>query len=147
MKDPIVILGAARTPLGALRGLLSGIPAPKLGATAIAGTIKQTRLDAGGSVPFFRAGNELRELINKPISTPGAGRPERQNHMSDGAGHESVEACIGAAPNTESSKNRDAPGAGRCQHDVYRQPGIGQAGGRCDGTGCILIADSRQGFG
>ena len=46
------------------------------------------------AVPFFRAGKDLRELINKPISgpSPGAGRPERQNRMSDGAGHESAEA-------------------------------------------------------
>ncbi len=42
MADPIVITGAARTPLGAFRGALAGIPAPRLGATAIAGALRQS---------------------------------------------------------------------------------------------------------
>jgi acetyl-CoA C-acetyltransferase len=45
MSDSIVILGAARTPLGAFRGALAAIPAPKLGAAAIAGALAQAKLD------------------------------------------------------------------------------------------------------
>jgi acetyl-CoA C-acetyltransferase len=44
--DQIVIVGAARTPLGAFRGALAGIPAPRLGAVAIAGALKSSELTA-----------------------------------------------------------------------------------------------------
>ena len=44
--DPIVITGAARTPLGAFRGALAGIPAPRLGAAAIAGALKSSEVPA-----------------------------------------------------------------------------------------------------
>ena len=43
------------------------------------------------AVPFFKAGKELRERINKPISGPGAGRPAHQHRMIDGAAHKTVE--------------------------------------------------------
>ncbi len=46
MIDPVVITGAARTPLGAFRGALAGIPAPRLGAVAIAGALKSSELSA-----------------------------------------------------------------------------------------------------
>jgi acetyl-CoA C-acetyltransferase len=47
MTDPIVITAAARTPLGAFRGALAGIPAPRLGAAAIAGALRQADIPAG----------------------------------------------------------------------------------------------------
>ncbi len=50
MADPIVITGAARTPLGAFRGALAGTAAPRLGAAAIAGALGQ------GQVPAARIG-------------------------------------------------------------------------------------------
>ncbi len=43
MSD-IVILGATRTPLGAFQGTLAGVPAPRLGATAIRGALAQAGL-------------------------------------------------------------------------------------------------------
>jgi acetyl-CoA C-acetyltransferase len=46
MADAIVITGAARTPLGAFRGGLAGIPAPRLGAAAIAGALRQSEVPA-----------------------------------------------------------------------------------------------------
>jgi len=46
LADPIVITGAARTPLGAFRGALAGIPAPRLGAAAIEGAIRQSETPA-----------------------------------------------------------------------------------------------------
>ncbi len=47
MKSPkdIVIISYARTPIGSFNGTLSGIPAPKLGAIAIAGALKKINLD------------------------------------------------------------------------------------------------------
>ncbi len=46
MKSPqdIVIISYARTPIGSFNGTLSGIPAPKLGATAIAGALQKINL-------------------------------------------------------------------------------------------------------
>jgi acetyl-CoA C-acetyltransferase len=46
MADPIVITGATRTPLGAFRGALAGIPAPRLGAAAIAGALQRSEVPA-----------------------------------------------------------------------------------------------------
>ena len=40
--DPIVIVAAQRTPIGAFQGQLSGLAAPKLGAAAIAGAMQQS---------------------------------------------------------------------------------------------------------
>ena len=37
--DPIVITGAARTPMGSFQGSLTGLKAPELGAAAIAAAI------------------------------------------------------------------------------------------------------------
>jgi len=47
MKSPqdIVIISYARTPIGSFNGMLSGIPAPKLGAIAIKGALKKIDLD------------------------------------------------------------------------------------------------------
>jgi len=45
-SDPVVIVAAQRTPIGAFQGVLSGATAPDLGAAAIAGTIKDAGIDA-----------------------------------------------------------------------------------------------------
>jgi len=45
-SDPIVIVAARRTPLGAFQGALSGASAPDLGAAAIRGAIDASRIDA-----------------------------------------------------------------------------------------------------
>jgi acetyl-CoA C-acetyltransferase len=44
--NSVVILGAARTPLGAFQGALATVPAPRLGATAIRGALAQAKLPA-----------------------------------------------------------------------------------------------------
>jgi acetyl-CoA C-acetyltransferase len=41
----VVIVSVARTPIGSFMGTLSGIPAPKLGATAIKGALNKINLD------------------------------------------------------------------------------------------------------
>ena len=43
--ENVVILGAARTPIGKFGGSLSGVPAPTLGATAIRGVLERTGVD------------------------------------------------------------------------------------------------------
>jgi acetyl-CoA C-acetyltransferase len=45
-NDPVVIVAAKRTPIGAFQGVLSGASAPQLGATAIAGAIKDSGVDS-----------------------------------------------------------------------------------------------------
>ncbi|HFB67302.1 MAG TPA: acetyl-CoA C-acyltransferase [Aeromonadales bacterium] len=44
-NDPVVIVGAARTPLGGFAGSLSAVSAPNLGTVAIEGAIKHANLD------------------------------------------------------------------------------------------------------
>jgi acetyl-CoA C-acetyltransferase len=44
MKDPIVVIGAARTPLGGLLGSLAGVTAPALGAAAIRAGLERAKL-------------------------------------------------------------------------------------------------------
>jgi acetyl-CoA C-acetyltransferase len=45
-SDPVVIVAARRTPIGAFQGVLSGATAPDLGATAIAGAIADSGINA-----------------------------------------------------------------------------------------------------
>lgn len=45
-KDPIVIVSAARTPLGGFQGALKGVNAPELGAVAIKGALERSGLAA-----------------------------------------------------------------------------------------------------
>mgnify|MGYP001817847298 CR=1 FL=1 len=45
-SEPIVIVAAKRTPIGAFQGALSPVAAPDLGATAIAGAISDAGIDA-----------------------------------------------------------------------------------------------------
>ncbi|MBM08429.1 MAG: acetyl-CoA C-acyltransferase [Magnetovibrio sp.] len=45
-KDPIVIVGAARTPMGAFQGSLSNLEAPELGGHAIKGALRSARISS-----------------------------------------------------------------------------------------------------
>ena len=56
--DPIMICGAARTPLGAFQGAFSGVPATELGAAAIRAALTQAGL-APDSVEEVLMGNVL----------------------------------------------------------------------------------------
>lgn len=57
-QEPIMICGAARTPLGAFQGAFSGVSATELGATAIAGALADAGL-APGDVDEVLMGNVL----------------------------------------------------------------------------------------
>ena len=46
-SDPIVVVGAARTPLGGFLGELKDISAPALGAVAIRAALERAGLDGG----------------------------------------------------------------------------------------------------
>lgn len=46
MSDPVVIVGMARTPMGAFQGAFSSVSAPELGAAAIQAAVKESGIDA-----------------------------------------------------------------------------------------------------
>src|SRR5580692_10590356 len=67
--DPIVIVGAARTPIGAFQGDLSGLTAPELGAAAIRAAVARAGISA----------TEVEEVIFGCVLPAGQGQaPARQ---------------------------------------------------------------------
>src|SRR5271166_6268679 len=75
MKDDIVIVSAARTPVGAFNGALAGLPAHELGKVAIAETLKRAAV----------TGADVSEVILGQILTAGQGQnPARQASISAG---------------------------------------------------------------
>src|SRR5436305_3729866 len=72
MKE-IVILGAARTPIGSFLGTLSSLPAPKLGSVAIRCALEQSRLQPG-KIEQVIMGNVLQAAIGQaPARQAGIG--------------------------------------------------------------------------
>ena len=75
----VVIAGAARTPVGAFNGGLSGVPASFLGSVAIKEALSRSKVDP----------TEVDEAILGQILTAGAGQnPARQAAMGAGIPHE-----------------------------------------------------------
>ncbi|WP_110707328.1 acetyl-CoA C-acyltransferase [Salinicola sp. CR57] len=73
--DPIVIVGAKRTPMGAFQGALGGLACPQLGAAAIRGALEQARL----------APDSLDEMIMGCVLPAGQGQaPARQAALGAG---------------------------------------------------------------
>ena len=77
MSDPIVIAGAARTPIGGFQGALSGVSASELGGVAIAGALKRADL----------AASAVDELLMGCVLSAGQGQaPARQAGFAAGLG-------------------------------------------------------------
>jgi acetyl-CoA C-acetyltransferase len=75
MKDDIVIVSAARTPVGAFNGSLSGLPAHELGKVAIEAALKRAGVEGG----------RVSEVIMGQILTAGQGQnPARQASIAAG---------------------------------------------------------------
>jgi len=75
----VVIVSAARTPIGAFNGALAGVPAEKLGATAIRAALDRAGVEAGA----------VSEVVMGHVLTAGLGmNPARQASMSAGLGSE-----------------------------------------------------------
>jgi acetyl-CoA C-acetyltransferase len=75
MSDDIVIVSAARTPVGAFNGALGSLPAHDLGKVAIAEALKRAGVD----------GKEVSEVILGQILTAGQGQnPARQASINAG---------------------------------------------------------------
>ena len=74
-EDPIVITGAARTPLGGFQGNLAEVPAPQLGATAI-----DSAVDRSGITP-----ETVDEVLMGCVLPAGQGQaPARQAALGAG---------------------------------------------------------------
>ncbi|MBX9841366.1 MAG: acetyl-CoA C-acetyltransferase [Xanthobacteraceae bacterium] len=75
MKDDIVIVSAARTPVGAFNGALGGLPAHELGAVAIKEALRRAGVEGG----------KVSEVILGQILTAGQGQnPARQASIAAG---------------------------------------------------------------
>src|SRR5690242_6064524 len=74
-NDPIVIVGAARTPMGAFQGELKGFAAPELGAAAIRAAVERAKLKP----------EDVQEAIVGCVLPAGQGQaPARQAALSAG---------------------------------------------------------------
>jgi acetyl-CoA C-acetyltransferase len=74
-QDPVVIVGAARTPIGALQGELKDFAAPELGAVAIRAAIERARLPPA----------DVQEVIMGCVLAAGQGQaPARQASLGAG---------------------------------------------------------------
>lgn len=81
MNTKIVIVAAARTPIGSFMGALSSVPAPHLGATAIKGAMKKINLDP----------NLVDEVFMGNVVQAGVGQaPARQAALFAGLSNEVV---------------------------------------------------------
>ncbi|HEX5211808.1 MAG TPA: acetyl-CoA C-acetyltransferase [Pseudolabrys sp.] len=75
MKDDIVIVSAARTPVGAFNGAFANLPAHELGKTAIQAAVQRAGVEAG----------RVNEVIMGQILTAGQGQnPARQASIAAG---------------------------------------------------------------
>lgn len=74
----VFIVSAARTPMGSFMGVFSGIPATRLGATAIKGALEKAGIDR----------NQVNEVFMGQVLQAGAGQaPARQAAIFAGLGH------------------------------------------------------------
>src|SRR5881409_893973 len=74
-SDPIVIVSAARTPMGAFQGELKGFTAPELGAAAIRAAVERAKIGA----------DEVQEVIMGCVLPAGQGQaPARQAAIAAG---------------------------------------------------------------
>jgi acetyl-CoA C-acetyltransferase len=77
--DPVVIVGARRTPMGAFQGQLSDLPATALGSKAIAAAVEQAELQ-----PW-----EISEVVMGCVLPAGLGQaPARQASLGAGLARE-----------------------------------------------------------
>ncbi|AQQ68510.1 acetyl-CoA acetyltransferase [Microbulbifer agarilyticus] len=75
VKDPVVIVGISRTPMGGMQGALSGLSAPELGAVAIRGALADAGVDAA----------DVDEVLMGCVLPAGVGQaPARQASLGAG---------------------------------------------------------------
>src|SRR5258705_7291794 len=113
--DPIVIVGLARTPMGAFQGELKGFAAPELGAAAIRAAVERARIRP----------DEVQEVIMGCVLPAGQGQaPARQASL--GAGLPLAAGCT-----TVNKMCGSGMKAAMFAHDLLTAPSVdgGGAGG------------------
>src|SRR3990172_9924902 len=104
-SDPIVIVSAARTPMGGFQGELKGFAAPALGAAAIRAAVERAKLK----------GEDIQEVIMGCVLPAGQGQaPARQASL--GAGLPLAAGCT-----TLNKKCGSGMKAAMLAHDVLSQ--------------------------
>ena len=90
VSDPVVIVGSARTPIGAFQGDLKDLTAPQLGAAAIRAALDRSGIDRTGTVRAGIPPNEtdvasVDEVLFGCVLTAGLGQaPARQAALGAG---------------------------------------------------------------
>ncbi|MGA0614840.1 acetyl-CoA C-acyltransferase [Paracoccus sp. KR1-242] len=131
--DPIVIIGSARTAMGAFQGELAGADAPTLGATAIAGALNRAGL----------APEAMQEIIMGCVLPAGQGQaPARQAAIRAGL-------PLGAGATTVNKMCGSGMKAAMLAHDLILagSAGIVVAGGMESMTNApYLLPKARDGY-
>ena len=82
--EKVVIVSAARTPVGSFQGSLSQIPAPQLGAIAIKAALEKAQVSA----------TDVNECIMGEVLTAGVGQaPARQAALGAGQRRPNIYRC------------------------------------------------------
>ncbi len=117
-ENSVVIVSAARTPVGSFNGALPAVPAHALGAVALKAAMERAKVEP----------KEVDEVIMGQILTAGQGQnPARQASIA--AGHPGRKPCLGRQPALRLGPSRRGarPAADRqwrCQDRGGRRPGI-----------------------
>ncbi|WP_336488080.1 acetyl-CoA C-acyltransferase [Methylobacterium nigriterrae] len=133
MQDPIVVVGAARTPIGALQGAFADLPAPRLGAAAIQAALVRAALPA----------DEVDEVVFGCVLPAGQGQaPARQAALGAGL-------PLGAGATTINKMCGSGMKAVMLAHDAIAigSTGIAVAGGMESMTNAPYLLDrARAGY-
>jgi acetyl-CoA C-acetyltransferase len=133
MRDPIVIVGAARTPIGALQGAFADLPAPRLGSAAIAAALARAGL----------APEAVEEVVFGCVLPAGQGQaPARQAALGAGL-------PLGAGATTVNKMCGSGMKAVMLAHDALAvgSVGVAVAGGMESMTNAPYLLDrARSGY-
>jgi len=85
VSDPVVIVGSARTPIGAFQGDLKDLTAPQLGAAAIRAALDRAGIDQTGNARAGIPPDSIDEVLFGCVLTAGLGQaPARQAALGAG---------------------------------------------------------------
>ena len=94
--DEVVILGAARTPVGRIGGALADVPAVQLGAAAVAAALERAGIDDAGAIDEVFMGNVVSAGLGQNIARQCAIR----GGVPDSVGASTINKVCGASVKT-----------------------------------------------
>ena len=140
-RDPVVVVGAARTPMGGLQGDFAAMSAPQLGAVAIAAAVERAGMDKAaveeivmGCVLPAGQGQAPARQASRGAGLPDAAAHDRQQDVR--LGHE------GRHVRTRHAARGDQQGHGRGRHGEHDQRALSPAGPRRLSDGTRPLIDS-----